>query len=109
MAIFNSGAAIGSVVAPPLIVWLSLTYHWQTTFIVTGSLGFAWLVLWLIFYQTPDRHEWLSGAELRLIREGQRVESADDALVTESSASLGWRELLRYRQGWVARARESAR
>src|SRR5207249_3392121 len=34
MAIFNSGAAIGSVVAPPLIVWLSLTYGWRTTFIV---------------------------------------------------------------------------
>ena len=41
MAIFNSGAAIGSVVAPPLIVWLSLTYGWRTTFIVTGSLGFV--------------------------------------------------------------------
>jgi len=36
MAIFNSGAAIGSVVAPPLIVWLSLTYGWQKTFIMTG-------------------------------------------------------------------------
>ena len=60
MAIFNSGAAIGSVVAPPLIVWLSLTYGWQTTFLVTGSLGFVWLVLWLLFYETPDRHKWLS-------------------------------------------------
>src|SRR5258707_1782362 len=56
MAIFNSGAAIGSVVAPPLIGWLSLTYVWQTTFIVTASLGFACVVLWLLLYQTPDRH-----------------------------------------------------
>src|SRR6476660_2696215 len=68
MAIFNSGAAIGSVVAPPLIVWLSLTYGWQTTFIVTGSLGFAWLGLWLLCYQTPERHRWLSRAEHTLIR-----------------------------------------
>src|SRR2546425_8133106 len=74
MAIFNSGAAIGSVVAPPLIVWLSLTYGWQTTFIVTGSLGFAWLVLWLLFYQAPDRHRWLTQEERTLIREGQRTE-----------------------------------
>src|SRR6266436_4862324 len=85
MAIFNSGAAIGSVVAPPL-VWLSLTYGWQTTFIVTGSLGFAWLVLWLVFYQTPDRHKWLGQAERELISEGQRVDSAADALVAEPSA-----------------------
>src|SRR6266513_3283927 len=76
MAIFNSGAAIGSVVAPPLIVWLSLTYGWQTTFIVTGSLGFAWLGLWLLFYQTPERHKRLGEEERRLIREGQQADGA---------------------------------
>src|SRR5262249_11815621 len=42
MAIFNSGAAIGSIVAPPLIIWLQLSYGWQTAFIVTGTLGFLW-------------------------------------------------------------------
>jgi MFS transporter, ACS family, hexuronate transporter len=101
MAIFNSGAAIGSVVAPPLIVWLSLSYGWQTTFLVTGSLGFVWLVLWLLFYQTPDRHKWLGEEERRLIREGQRADGAVDVLVTDPSAPLGWRELLRYRQVWA--------
>jgi len=101
MAIFNSGAAIGSVVAPPLIVWLSLTYGWQTTFLVTGSLGFAWLVLWLLFYQPPDRHQWLGEDERRFIREGQHAEGAADTRAMERSASLGWRELLRYRQVWA--------
>src|SRR5947199_2113173 len=85
MAIFNSGAAIGSVLAPPLIVWLSLSYGWQTTFIVTGSLGFIWLALWLLFYQSPDRHRWLSENERQLIREGQRTDGATDTLVTEPS------------------------
>ena len=99
MAIFNSGAAIGSVVAPPLIVWLSLTYGWRTTFIATGSLGFVWLVLWLVFYETPDRHQWLSKTERELIREGQQ--DKNETLVTEHSPPLGWRELLRYRQVWA--------
>src|SRR5438874_1714023 len=99
MAIFNSGAAIGSVVAPPLIVWLSLTYGWRTTFIVTGSLGFVWLVLWLVFYETPDRHQWLSKTERELIREGQQ--DKNETLATEHSPPLGWRELLRYRQVWA--------
>src|SRR3979409_1887385 len=89
MAIFNSGAAIGSVVAPPLIVWLSLTYGWQTTFIVTGSLGFAWLILWLVFYQTPDRHKWLGEKERQLIIEGQRADATTDAKVAEPGAPLG--------------------
>jgi MFS transporter, ACS family, hexuronate transporter len=101
MAIFNSGAAIGSVLAPPLIVWLSLSYGWQTTFIVTGSLGFAWLVLWLLFYQTPERHKWLGEQERQLIREGQQAEGVADTLDAEPSAPLSWRELLRYRQVWA--------
>ena len=96
MAIFNSGAAIGSVVAPPLIVWLSLSYGWQTTFIVTGSLGFLWLLIWLFFYQTPERHRWLSDEERQLIREGQRVEQTVDS----DAVQFRWRDLLRYRQVW---------
>jgi ACS family hexuronate transporter-like MFS transporter len=69
MAIFNSGAAIGSIVAPPIIVWLQLSYGWQTTFIVTGALGLLWLALWLFCYQPPDRHPWMTHEELALIGE----------------------------------------
>jgi MFS transporter, ACS family, hexuronate transporter len=100
MAIFNSGAAIGSVVAPPLIVWLSLTYGWQSTFLVTGALGFVWLALWIFFYETPDRHKLLGDEERRLIREGQRV---DDVAVASdaNSTPVRWRELLRYKQVWA--------
>lgn len=101
MAIFNSGAAIGSVVAPPLIVWLSLTYGWQTTFLVTGSFGFVWLVLWLLFYEKPERHKWLTEDELKLIREGQQVDGNTDASGSDTPTPIKWRELLRYRQVWA--------
>lgn len=98
MAIFNSGAALGSVIAPPLIVWLSLSYGWQTTFIVTGALGFLWLILWLLFYQTPDRHKWLTASERQVIADGQRT-PADETTVAD--VSTRWRDLLRYRQVWA--------
>jgi ACS family hexuronate transporter-like MFS transporter len=127
MAIFNSGAAIGSIIAPPLIVWLALTYNWQTTFLVTGSLGFFWLVLWLLFYQTPDRHRWITQEELALIRTGQQtpedvqlaspvslasaeqkpVATVEDIAISAMPGQLAtegaprWRELLRYRQVWA--------
>src|SRR5215510_10071988 len=42
MAIFNSGAAIGSVVAPPLIVTMEERFGWQATFLAVGALGFGW-------------------------------------------------------------------
>src|SRR5262249_15710636 len=98
MAIFNSGAAIGSIAAPPLIVFLQLRFGWQTTFIVTGTLGLLWLAVWLLFYQTPDRHRWLTADEYALIRDCQRSDS-DDAHGS-ADYSLKWRDLLRYRQVW---------
>ena len=96
MSIFNSGAAIGSVVAPPLIVWLSLAYGWRTTFIATGALGFIWLALWVALYETPERHQWLSDKERALIREGQESDGE-----VERAAAPKWGELLRYRQVWA--------
>lgn len=98
MAIFNSGAAIGSIVAPPLIVWLQLRYGWQMTFIITGALGFGWLVLWLLFYRQPAEHPRLGAAELALLRAGQQ---ADDAALSGEQAAPRWSELLRYRQVWA--------
>jgi len=71
LAIFNSGAALGSVFAPPLIIWLQFKYGWQATFLITGALGFVWLLLWLALYRTPDKHPWLTPAERQLIEEGQ--------------------------------------
>ena len=92
MAIFNSGAAIGSIVAPPLIVAMQLRYGWQTTFIVTGGLGFAWLVLWLLIYQSPQQHRWITDKELKLLSPSSTV---------AIGRSLRWGDLLRYRQVWA--------
>jgi ACS family hexuronate transporter-like MFS transporter len=94
MAIFNSGAALGAVLAPPLIVWLQLHYGWQATFLLTGALGLGWLGLWLLCYRTPDRHPWITDDERRLIAEGP-------VATAESAAPRRWRELLRHRQVWA--------
>ena len=49
--IYNIGASVGSMLAPPLVVWAILAYNWQTAFVITGALGLVWVVLWLFFYQ----------------------------------------------------------
>jgi ACS family hexuronate transporter-like MFS transporter len=95
MAIFNSGATLGAVVAPPVIVWLQLHYGWQRTFLFTGLLGFLWLAAWWLLFETPERHPWLSPREAEHIRSGQPEDAADDG------EALGWRELLRHRQVWA--------
>ena len=93
MGIFNSGVAIGNMVAPPLIVFLQMRFGWQAAFLVTGGLGFFWLVLWLLFYETPERHTALAPEEYALIKEGQAGSA--------SARKIGWSELLNYRQVWA--------
>ena len=44
--IFNAGPTIGAVIAPPLVVWLTLRWGWRGRFIFTGALGFLWVVFW---------------------------------------------------------------
>jgi len=99
MAIFNSGAAIGSIVAPPLIVLLQQSHGWQTTFIVTGVLGFGWLILWLCLYDSPERHKWITQDELKLIRSDSGA--SREPASSSTSSSIGWLKLLQYRQVWA--------
>jgi ACS family hexuronate transporter-like MFS transporter len=51
--IFNSGAAVGAIVAPPLVVWAQLKWGWQAAFIMVGLLGYLWLIAWSLLYRTP--------------------------------------------------------
>lgn len=51
--IFNSGSAIGAVIAPPLVAWLILQSGWRNAFLLVGGVGLLWLALWLLIYSTP--------------------------------------------------------
>jgi ACS family hexuronate transporter-like MFS transporter len=51
--IFNSGAAIGAIIAPPLVTWLVLQFNWQTAFLFVGLAGYLWLIGWWFVYYTP--------------------------------------------------------
>jgi MFS transporter, ACS family, hexuronate transporter len=51
--IFNSGAAVGAMLAPPLLAWTVLKMGWQASFVIVGAAGFVWLAAWLIFYRSP--------------------------------------------------------
>lgn len=76
--IFNMGAGLGAVIAPPLITFLTLTYGWRSAFLVTGSLGFIWVLAWLPFYHPVEKHPRLAPEELAHIRGGQDTEQPVD-------------------------------
>ena len=71
--VFNIGASVGSMLAPPLVVWAILTYDWRAAFFISGALGLVWVALWLVFYRSPDTHPRLTPEEKRLISEGREA------------------------------------
>ncbi|MES2112426.1 MAG: MFS transporter [Bacteroidota bacterium] len=95
--VFNSGANVGAVVAPILVPWLLGAYNWQTAFIITGALGFIWLIFWLIFYEVPNRHKKINEAEYQYIHS-----DIDGAAVEEGvEQKIKWTRLFGIRQTWV--------
>jgi ACS family hexuronate transporter-like MFS transporter len=53
--IFNSGAAIGAVLTPLVVPWLTVHYGWRTAFAAIGVLGFFWVAAWLVLLGGPHR------------------------------------------------------
>jgi MFS transporter, ACS family, hexuronate transporter len=92
--IFNSGANIGAVVAPIMVPLILASFGWQMAFIITGSLGFIWLVFWWFIYEIPSRKKRLSSAEFDYIH-------SDDEPVTNAGTKVPWGKLLGVRQTWA--------
>ncbi len=69
--VYNIGASVGSMLAPPLVAWAILAYNWQASFLITGALGLVWVALWLLLYQSPEKHPALSDREKEYISSGQ--------------------------------------
>jgi len=97
IGIVNMGAGIGGIIAPILVAYLILHYGWQSAFVVTGAAGIAWMAVWLGVYRAPERHPWMSPAELALIQEGQEDSTAEG----HRPGHGVWRTVLAQRNFWA--------
>jgi len=94
--IFNSGSNIGAIVAPLTVPWIAVKMGWQWAFILTGAIGFIWVVLWVFVYEIPAKNKRLSKEELAYINSD--LDENPDAV--ESAPKTPWIKLLDYRQTW---------
>jgi ACS family hexuronate transporter-like MFS transporter len=111
--IFNSGSNIGAMICAIFVPWCLLTWSsgseffgilhgWQMAFIVTGVLGFLWLIFWGLFYATPKRmleKGKISQAEYDYIH-GDRDEQKTEEDNAADHAKVSWTKMLTYRQTW---------
>ncbi len=89
--IFNAGSNVGAIVGPLSVPFIAAAWGWRWAFIVTGALGFVWLVFWLAMYRSPEQHPRVSAQELAYIRSDP----------VEPTTSVPWLTLLRHRQTWA--------
>jgi len=92
--IFNSGTNVGAIVAPLAIPAMVVLWGWQSAFIVTGAIGFLWVIVWFLFYEIPEKHKKVTANELAYI-------NSDVDEQAETKEKVPWLKLLKYRQTWL--------
>ena len=103
--IFNSGAAIGGIVAIPLIAFLTVYFSWQMVFVFVGLVGLLWLIPWLVLVKAPPgSHPWITEEEKQYILTGQKcvekAESAKHSNEEQQEYNPSTKELLTRKQSW---------
>ncbi len=96
VALYDSGSAIGGAVAPPLVFGLQRVFgSWRPAFLVTGALGFLWVLAWRKLAHPPETHPRLGAAERERILAARREEGREAG----RPEPLG--RLLRLRRTWA--------
>lgn len=99
--IFNAGASLGSVIAPPLIAVLYVAFGWETTFIIIGFTGMLWIIPWLIFNKNlPKYHTWITEAEKKHILSGRYAGREED----EEEKGLSMLQIMSHKESWAVLA-----
>src|SRR5262249_14557605 len=96
VAVFDSGASIGAGIAPFMVVGLLRAFGtWRPVFVITGALGFLWLLLFRWWYYPPDVHPRITPEERAAIL----ADRADQG-GKSSPTAMGYAGLLRLPQTW---------
>ena len=97
VALFDSGSSIGAAIAAAVLPALVLYWGgWRPAFLVTGVLGFLWVLLWRRSYHLPEDHPRLGEAERQMIL-SERSPVTEEAVDRPPTSRL-----LRLRQTWGA-------
>jgi len=89
--VFNAGTNVGAIITPLVVPWITVHWGWRWAFVITGALGFVWLIFWLLLYRKPEEHPRLSTVELNYIRSDPQM----------PMAKIKWAQLIPHRQTWA--------
>jgi ACS family hexuronate transporter-like MFS transporter len=86
----NAGASVGALIAPLLVPYIYAHHGWRWCFLLTGLVGFVWMIAWARLAGPPGAHPRVSESERSHILSDRDL----------PASALGWREILGRRQTW---------
>jgi MFS family permease len=96
-AIFGAGSTAGPAIGAVTVSAIVAVWGWRTGFVIAGSVGFIWLLLWMLVFDVPERVRWLGQPERdKILRERDGGGASSDAVKTASPLTY----LLRQRSVW---------
>ncbi|MEO9892835.1 MFS transporter [Aurantibacter sp.] len=99
--LFNSGAAIGGIVAFPTIGLLSVYFSWNWIFILVGITGLLWLIPWWILVKSPPKsHPWITEEERKYILTGQQNQDEDQDGEFDEGYNPETGKMLKHKESW---------
>tara|TARA_R110002051_G_scaffold263759_2_gene323604 strand:- start:25020 stop:26321 length:1302 start_codon:yes stop_codon:yes gene_type:complete len=99
--LFNSGAAIGGIIAFPTIGILSVYFDWKWIFILVGITGLLWLIPWWILVKSPPKnHPWISDEERTYILTGQKNQDEDEDGEPDDGYNPETGKMLKHKESW---------
>jgi ACS family hexuronate transporter-like MFS transporter len=95
VAIFDSGSSVGGAIASLAVPWVAILFGWRYAFVMSGLLGFLWLIVWLAIYHPLDHHPRVTPEERALIAAGR-----DTPTVSPHKGLARWLSLLKQPNVW---------
>ncbi|HUC10896.1 MAG TPA: MFS transporter [Stellaceae bacterium] len=67
IAAISAGSSLGLALGAPAVGWLIEVVSWRWSFVITGAVGMAWVVVWSAVVSTPEKTRWLPEPERQMI------------------------------------------
>jgi MFS family permease len=95
IAAISGGSSLGLALGAPAVAWLIATLSWRWSFIITGAIGFVWVLIWWALVSTPENTRWLPQAEREYI-----LATRDAGIVPPDHGGVGYLGLIRCPAMW---------